>query len=59
MYQNLARFLSDDEYILADGGFIEGDEYLVPIHKNSYDRMTVGETRQIMLDSIRSSLPIN
>ena len=50
LYQNRARFLSDDEYILADGGFIEGDGYLVPIHQNTYDRMTDGETRQIMLD---------
>ena len=50
LYINRAKYLTDDEYILADGGFIKGEGLLVPIQKNTFGRMTDEDTKRTMLD---------
>ena len=47
---NPDEYLSEDEVILADGGFIGGPGLSVPIHKNTYDRMTNADTIRVMMD---------
>ena len=47
---NIGQYLSEGEVILADGGFIGGEGLSVPIHQDTYDRMTDTETRRIMLN---------
>ena len=44
------RYLSHGEVIMADGGFIGGVGLAVPIHKNTYDRMTDENTRRVMME---------
>ena len=48
LYQNHDKYLSGDECILADGGFVEGPGFLVPIHKTTFDSQTSEETKEEM-----------
>ena len=45
---NKADYLHDDEYILADGGFIRGEGLLVPIHNTVINSMMDDDTKQTM-----------
>ena len=47
---NKADYLNDDEYILADGGFISGEGLLVPIHNTVINSMTDNHTKRTMTD---------
>jgi len=45
-----AEYLSEDEQILADGGFVGGPGLLVPIHKDTYNQPMDEDARQGMMN---------
>ena len=47
-HNNKADYLTDDEYVLADGGFIGGDNLLVPIHSTVINQLTNDATKRTM-----------
>ena len=47
---NPGKYLSGDEVILADGGFIGGPGLSVPIHMDTYNRATDESTRRVMME---------
>ena len=45
LFNNVDKYLASDEYILADGGFMDGPQLLVPIHKTVIDKQTDADGR--------------
>ena len=49
LFHNYAQYTSDGEYILADGGFVNGPNLLVPIHQTVIDKQTDSDGREGMM----------
>jgi len=50
LFINHDSYLDNNEYILADGGFVNGPGLLVPIHKTVLNSATDDEYRKAIID---------
>ena len=50
LFNNWQQYVDNDEYILADGGFMSGPNLLVPIHQTVIDKQTDPAGREAMVN---------
>lgn len=55
LFNNWQHYVGNDEYILADGGFMSGPNLLVPIHQTVIDKQTDPEGREAMVNYTSST----